>query len=98
MAKKDDFKCPDCGSPIYAWADLDATLKLQVSSTGKLSKQTIQNNLQSDGRCGVECTECDWEMHGHDIPDGSPLEGLAQAALDAQERIDFLTEKRVRTE
>lgn len=94
MKKKSKFTCPNCGSPIQAWADLDATLKLQVSSTGKTSKPVVSNNLQSDGRSGVECTECEWSRHGFDMEDDDPLLALAQAALDTQASMLELSVKR----
>ncbi|MDX7853099.1 hypothetical protein ACTG2K_22850 [Aeromonas caviae] len=94
MSNKIEYKCPECGSPINAWADLDATVKFSVSSAGKLTKKVISNNYQSDGRCGVECTKCDWVFHGQDIPDDDPLHDLANAALDAQESIHVLAAKR----
>lgn len=94
MAKKDDFKCPVCGSPVKAWADLDAQVTFTVTATGKLTRPVIQNSYQTDGRCGVDCSECDWRLHGSDMEEGSPFSALADSALEAQDSIQFLSAKR----
>lgn len=96
MTKKNDFTCPECGSNINAWADIDATAKFDVKKNGELKPPTISNSIQSDGRCGVECKECDWEAHGHDLDEESPLFRLANEALKQQSEINFLSPKRQR--
>ncbi|MCI2286099.1 hypothetical protein L3081_25080 [Colwellia sp. MSW7] len=78
------YGCPQCGSPVNAWADLDATVNFVISKSGKLIKQTITNNYQSDGRCGVECSECDWAVHREDIK--APHAHFKKLADDAMTR------------
>ena len=53
--------CPDCGSDIAVWVDLDASCTFNVNE-GELSEPTIDNTFQSDGRAGIHCTECEWEF------------------------------------
>lgn len=50
-----------------------------VSSTGKLSKRAIEDNTQSDGRCGLKCQDCSWEVFGNDIEDDTLLEVIQNA-------------------
>lgn len=94
LMKKSEFQCPECGSAIKAWADIDAQMSFVISKTGKLTKQVIENSFQSDGRCGVECTECDWNLHSGDMKVDHPLQSLALEALDRQSMIDEFTIKR----
>lgn len=90
-----NYGCPECGSPVQAWADLDATVRFAISKSGKLIKQTITNNYQSDGRCGVECSECDWAVHKEDMTaEHSHFEKLATDVLTRQGAIDNLSTKR----
>jgi transcription initiation factor IIE alpha subunit len=98
MAKKNEFKCPKCGSPVKAWADLDAQVTFTVTAAGKLTKPVITNSYQTDGRSGVDCTECDWRLHLCDMSEDSPFEALATSALEAQEAIEFLSAKRQKSE
>ncbi|HBN6882400.1 TPA: hypothetical protein L3310_002623 [Vibrio cholerae] len=94
MSNKSNYVCPECGSPIKAWADLDAQVSFVISKAGKLTKRVITNNYQSDGRCGVNCTECDWELHVDDLDSNSPLKTAALDALERQSMIDELSAKR----
>ncbi|MDT3239583.1 hypothetical protein QNL30_02725 [Pseudomonas amygdali pv. morsprunorum] len=50
---KRKIECPECQGPLKVWLDIDASLHFNVSTTGKLSKRVIQDDLQSDGRCGL---------------------------------------------
>ena len=86
-----EFKCPECGGDIKVWADIDAEASFKVSETGSLEGLIIKNVFQSDGRCGVECTECKWELNFVDEhPEYPELEKLANDALEWQEKIDYL--------
>ncbi|GAB3478334.1 hypothetical protein [Marinomonas epiphytica] len=67
-----------------------------ISKSGKLTKQAITNVLQSDGRCGVECSECDWALNADDMGDKSPFKKLAESAFAQQEQIDELSAKHKR--
>lgn len=98
MAKKNEYKCPKCGAPVKAWADLDAQVTFTVTATGKLTKPVITNSYQSDGRCGIDCTKCGWREHHSDMSDDSPFADLATSALEAQEAIEFLSAKRQKSE
>lgn len=95
---KNDFKCPECGSAVKAWADLDAQITFSVTSSGKLIKPVITNSQQSDGRCGVGCISCKWRLFHDDMQGFGEFEVLAESALAAQESIDFLTAKRIKNE
>ncbi len=92
--KKSVFECPECGSAIKAWADVDAQMSFVISKSGKLTKQIIQNNFQSDSRCGVECTECDWRLYSEDMEGNHPFQSLALEALERQSMIDEFSSKR----
>ncbi len=92
MANK--FNCPKCGSAVNAWADLDTTLTFQINKNGKLVKRVIKNANQTDGRCGVECTECDWTLYGDsDYSEYPHFEELALQALAHEEEIETLSVK-----
>lgn len=39
--KKSGFECPECGSAIKAWADVDAQMSFVTSKSGKLTKQIV---------------------------------------------------------
>lgn len=87
-------KCPECGSVVQAWADLDTTLTFQINKNGKLAKRQIKNAYQSDGRCGVECTECNWTLYADsDYSEYPHFEALAGEALEYQANIRLLTVK-----
>ncbi|WP_018694323.1 hypothetical protein [Algicola sagamiensis] len=92
---KNNFSCPDCGSTVKAWADLDAQVTFEISKSGKLVKRIIENVQQSDGRCGVECSKCSWAVYGEDMDDDSPFAKFVGEALGQQADIQFLTAKRV---
>ena len=95
MSKFKDYNCPKCGGKLQAWADLDACAKFDINESGGLKRNEIKNNFQSDGRCGVECSECDWDQHIDDIDENNPhLIKAAQNAFSKQEAIGFLTSKR----
>ncbi|WP_240224624.1 hypothetical protein [Rheinheimera hassiensis] len=94
MAKQNEFKCPKCGSPVKAWADLDAQVTFTVTASGKLTKPVIANSYQTDGRCGVDCSACDWSLHHSDMQEDSIFESIANSALAAQDSIEFLSAKR----
>lgn len=98
MAKKNDFKCPECGSAIKAWAEMGATLYMGVSTTGQPKGVEIKNTGQVGGRFGVQCTKCHWDLHCYDMDDGNPLLEVANVALAKQEAIIFLTAKRRKSE
>ncbi|HEJ2342212.1 TPA: hypothetical protein ACWLUJ_005727 [Pseudomonas aeruginosa] len=76
MAK---IECPECQGSLKVWLDIDASLLFNVSSTGKLSKRAIEDNTQSDGRCGVKCQECSWQINGADVEDESLLQVIQNA-------------------
>lgn len=87
------YVCPECGSSIVAWADLDAQIIFKVNESGNLINQRIENLFQSDGRCGVQCSKCDWKID--DISEGDdPFFELANEALKQQEVIKSLSAKR----
>lgn len=76
--------CPECGGAIEAWADLDATLTCSVGKNGKLKAPVIENALQSDGRAGVDCSECGWQIHAQDdYP--KEFEAIIAEVFDIQE-------------
>ena len=50
-----------------------------VSATGKLSKRAIEDSEQSDGRCGLQCQQCSWQLHGHDVEDEALLKVIQKA-------------------
>lgn len=88
------YKCPECDSNIRAWADLDATVTFKITKSGCLTKLKIKNANQTDGRCGVECTECDWTLYGDsDYSEYPHFEKLACQALGKQEEIETLSIK-----
>jgi len=76
---KQKIECPECNSQLKVWIDIDADISFQVSRSGKLSKRVVQDNLQSDGRCGLECLECDWKVYGRDCEDDSMLKVIQDA-------------------
>lgn len=91
MAKrKSNRACPECGSAVRAWADIDARLSFEISSSGKLVKRSIKNTYQSDGRAGVECSLCSWSQHIDDMAVDSPFLPCAEAALERQAEIGAL--------
>ncbi|WP_083938398.1 hypothetical protein [Algicola sagamiensis] len=92
---KNNFSCPECNSTIKAWADLDAQVTFEISKNGKLVKRIIENVLQSDGCCGVECSKCSWAVHREEMDDDSPFLQCANEAIRQQMGILFLTSKRV---
>ncbi len=88
------FNCPKCGSAVNAWADLDATVIFKINNHGKLIKRVIKNANQTDGRCGVECTECDWTLYADsDYSEYPHFEELACQALAYEEEIETLSVK-----
>ncbi|TVO81458.1 hypothetical protein AYI81_21185 [Shewanella algae] len=91
------YECPVCGSPIKAWADLEAKISFSVSKSGKLTKQFISNTYQTDGRRGVECSNCNWSQHVDDLDVDSPFVELANTALKRQEQIDWLSVQQKRS-
>ncbi|HCL3557710.1 TPA: hypothetical protein N2A72_006531, partial [Pseudomonas aeruginosa] len=70
---KQKIECPECSSQLKVWIDIDADISFHVSRAGKLSKRAVQDNMQSDGRCGLQCLECDWKVHGMDCEDDGML-------------------------
>lgn len=80
MKKK--IECPECRGPLKVWLDIDASLFFNVSSTGKLSKRSIVDNVQGDGRCGLKCEACDWQVFG---VDGVEDKALLKVIQDADE-------------
>jgi len=76
------IECPKCHGPLKVWLDIDASLFFNVSRSGKLSKRVIQDNLQSDGRCGLKCQTCKWEVLG---VDGIEDDALLQVIRDADD-------------
>lgn len=86
------YICPECGSSIVAWADLDAEVTFNVNKSGELTSEKIENVFQSDARCGVQCSDCDWESD--DISDESdPFFQIANEALKRQQEIKLLSVK-----
>ena len=61
------------------WIDIDASLLFNVSATGKVSKRAIEDNTQSDGRCGLKCQECSWNIHGSAVEDDALLKVIQNA-------------------
>lgn len=76
---KRKIECPECRGPLKVWIDVDASLQFNVSATGKLNKRAIEDNTQSDGRCGLKCQECSWEVFGKDVEDDTLLEVIQNA-------------------
>ena len=89
-----NYLCPTCNSPLRVWADLDAELSLEVKPNGRLVKQKIRNIVQSDGRGGVDCTECDWERNVNEMELDDKFVPLVEDALERQQSIDMLAAKR----
>lgn len=73
------IECPVCQGPLKVWLDIDASLLFNVSATGKLSKRVIEDNTQSDGRCGLKCQECSWQVFGNDVEDEALLHVIQNA-------------------
>lgn len=88
-----DFKCPECSGEVSVWADLDAEVTFKINSRGKLVKRKIENSYQTDGRCGVKCTNCNWAIDHMDSvsPDLLHFEYLANEALAYQHEIRLLS-------
>lgn len=82
MAQK--IECPECQGSLKVWLDIDASLLFNVSGTGKLSKRAIEDNLQSDGRCGLKCQKCSWEINGGDAVDDAHLQVIKSAEEEWQ--------------
>jgi len=82
---KRKVECPECSGSLKVWIDVDASLMFNVSSTGKLSKRAIEDNTQSDGRCGLKCQDCSWKVFGSDVEDDSLLEVIKNADQQWQE-------------
>lgn len=79
---KQKIECPKCQGPLKVWLEIDASLIFNVSNSGKLSKRAIQDNEQSDGRCGLKCQQCNWQIRGADVEDNA----LLQVIKDADEQ------------
>lgn len=94
----EEFKCPKCGGDLLAWADLDAMITFKVKKDGGLTKGQIKNTHQTDGRCGVNCTKCDWEIsHLDEVGQkNTHLEQLANEALELQHQISLLSVRKWR--
>ena len=90
---KPKIECPECQGPLKVWLDIDASLLFNVSATGKLSKRAIEDSLQGDGRCGLRCQECSWQLRGHDVED----EALLKVIQNAEEQWQGLQLSVVRT-
>jgi DNA-directed RNA polymerase subunit RPC12/RpoP len=88
------YQCPECGSKIKVWADIDAQITFAVNRAGKLTKPVVTNNNQSDGRAGVECSECHWTLSRQDMAEDDVFFPLVDSVLDEQSSIEFLTAKR----
>ena len=86
------YVCPECSSSIVAWADLDAQITFKVSKNGNLTNKKIENTFQSDSRCGVYCSECDWKLDELSAED-EPFFELACEALEQQTQIKLLSAK-----
>lgn len=86
------YACPECGSNIVAWADLDAQVSFDVTANGNFVNEKIENVFQSDGRCGVHCSNCEWEMPDN-LDDEHPFVKLANQALKQQREIELLSAK-----
>jgi hypothetical protein len=70
-------------------------MSFTVGKAGALTKQIIKNVDQSDGRCGVECSVCDWSVHiGEMNSEFAHFEQVAIEALQRQSQVDFLSPKR----
>lgn len=76
---KQKVECPERHGPLKVWLDVDASLHFNVSTTGKLSKRAVEDNTQSDDRCGLKCQECSWEVHGSDVEDDVLLKVIQNA-------------------
>lgn len=91
---KTKYVCPDCGSDISVWVDLDASCTFNVNE-GELSEPTIDNTFQSDGRAGIHCTECEWEFDVYEANDNdNAFKLLLDEAIVKQASIKQLTIKR----
>ena len=73
------IECPECRGPLKVWIDIDADISFHVSRTGQLSKREVRDNQQSDGRCGLECQDCGWQVHGNDVQDDALLNVIQNA-------------------
>lgn len=79
---KQKIECPDCQGQLKVWIDIDADISFHVSRAGKLSNREVTDNLQSDGRCGLQCLECDWGVYGQDCED----DAMRKVIEDADEK------------
>lgn len=79
------IECPECQGPLKVWIEIDADISFHVSRTGKLSKREVRDNEQTDGRCGLECRNCDWQIHGRDVEDKALLKIIVDADEQWQE-------------
>ncbi|RXU01337.1 hypothetical protein B1F69_04505 [Pseudomonas syringae] len=73
------IECPECRGPLKVRIDIDADISFRVSRTGQLSKREVRDNQQSDGRCGLECQDCRWQVHGNDVQDDALLKVIQNA-------------------
>ncbi|HBN9693171.1 TPA: hypothetical protein VDV13_003578 [Pseudomonas aeruginosa] len=87
------IQCPECQGPLKVWLEIDATLSFAVSSSGKLNKRSIEDNMESDGRCGLECQGCDWKVHGADVEDKAHSK-LIEAAYEQWEELELAVRTR----
>lgn len=67
MSQNKSNICPNCGGKLKAWADLDTQMNFDIGAKGALKLTEITNNLQSDGRAGIDCQKCDWKVHYQDL-------------------------------
>lgn len=87
------IECPTCLGPLRVWIEIDADISFHVSRSGKLSKREVRDNEQNDGRCGLKCQNCDWQIHGNDVED----KALLKVITDADEQWQGLKLSVVRT-
>lgn len=89
------YNCPECGSALNAWADIDVKISFQVNKKGKLVKRAIDNHWQTDGRCGIECTnrECMWDLDDDNWDEFPHLAKLADETCEYQNGISTLSPK-----
>ncbi len=55
--------CPDCGSKLKIWFDMNASIEFDISATGRITKPTAISDESGEERAGIKCSSCDWEIH-----------------------------------
>lgn len=76
---KNDISCPECGKNLKVWIDLNFSVEFKISKSGILHKPQPEGDLNGEGRCGVTCTSCDFNLHSFDDTDNKYTEIIEKA-------------------